>query len=159
MMTESEWNKLWKNKPRQFIFLRGGGSIILSEGDQWLEDVQAVGDRLQKENNKLKLFENLLREIHNADMGINIEIETDLWKCDRCGVESDESTFRYFVPMDWGCLQEYKQDNQKLEAIIQTLKVPNVTDSWAIIQIGNILDYDFSTQKVLSSHLEVKDDK
>ena len=149
-MTESEWNKLWKKVFNEEPDNDPFGTLL---------EIKAMGDRIQKENNKLKLFENLLREINNADIGINIEIETDLWKCDRCGVESDESTFRYFVPMDWGCLQEYKQDNQKLEAIIQTLKVPNVTDSWAIIQIGNILDYDFSTQKVRSSHLEVKDDE
>ena len=153
MMTESEWNKLWKNKPRQFIFLRGGGSIILSEGDQWLEDVQAVGDRLQKENNKLKLFENLLREIHNADMGINIEIETDLWTCDKCGTEFDENMFRYFVPMDWECLQEYKQEKQKLEAI------NDIVIKYIHLEITEIQAFNKIDELLNSSLLEVKDDE
>jgi len=45
----SDWDKLWENKPSQFIFLRGGGTIILSKGDQWIEDVKTEGYRIQKQ--------------------------------------------------------------------------------------------------------------
>jgi len=109
----SEWDKARKILS-DFI---GECNCMTSEDYQKAFNAVEVGDRLQEENNKLKLFENLLREINNADMGINIEIETGLWTCDKCGTEFDESMYRYWVPMDWECLQEYKQDKQKLEAI------------------------------------------
>ena len=109
----SEWTKARKILS-DFI---GECNCMTSEDYQKAFNAVEVGDRLQEENNKLKLFENLLREINNADMGINIEIETGLWTCDKCGTEFDESMYRYWVPMDWECLQEYKQDKQKLEAI------------------------------------------
>ncbi len=81
--------------------------------------------RLKQDNQKLKLFENLLREIYNADMGINIEIETGLWTCDYCNKEFNEDMFRYFVPMDWVCLQEYKKNKEKLSAIREIVKPVN----------------------------------
>ena len=109
----SEWDKARKILS-DFI---GECNCMTSEDYQKAFNAVEVGDRLQEENNKLKLFENLLREINNADMGINIEIETGLWTCDKCGTEFDESMYRYWVPMDWECLQEYKQDKQKLKAI------------------------------------------
>ena len=102
----TEWDKLWENTGIMF-------------DDYWLKEVKAEGDKLQQENEKLKYIENVLREINNSDLGITISIDTGLWKCDYCGVEFDSNTYRWHIPMDYGCLTRYKESKQKLEAIHQ----------------------------------------
>jgi len=46
------------------------------------------------------------------------------------------------------CRELHQEAEAKLDAIVKVLRTPNLGDTGAIVQIGNIVGFDFGTQKV-----------